>query len=398
VSYTVPIPKGNNASVKLAKCEDFRGIAINSVFAKLFEKSLLGYLSPFLTTEANQFGFKAGLGCSHAIYCARALVDNIVTGRSTANICALDISKAFPSVNHSSLFIKLMDRKVPEPILALLEYWYSHSWSCVKWRGKFSSMFKIECGVLQGSCLAPALFGMCINDVLIKVGKTGRGYILVYADDILLISRSLFNLQWLINIVELELLGLDLHLNIGKCVCLRVGERFKADCGRMVNAAGREMEWKQEITYLGVVLVAGRKFGASYSLAKRKFNACANSILGKLGGRASEMVTLDLIRSKCMPVLLYGCEACPTNKTLIHSLDFNVNRFMFKLFHTSSKSVVDECLCYFNFSLPNVIIPMRTSKFMGKFALCDNEFCKFIAVLSGYSVCGLLGYEAFSAS
>jgi len=40
----------------------------------------------------------------------------------------------------------------------------------------------------------------------------------------------------------------------------------------------------------------------------------ANAILGKVGGRAPEDVILELIRSKCLPALLYGLEACSLRK------------------------------------------------------------------------------------
>ena len=40
-------------------------------------------------------------------------------------------------------------------------------------------------------------------------------------------------------------------------------------------------------------------------MAKRSFCRTANAILGKVGGRAPEDVILELIRSKCLPALLY---------------------------------------------------------------------------------------------
>ena len=49
-------------------------------------------------------------------------------------------------------------------------------------------------------------------------------------------------------------------------------------------------------------------------MAKRSFYRAANAILGKIGGRATEDVILQLIRSKCLPALLYGLEACPLPK------------------------------------------------------------------------------------
>jgi len=49
-----------------------------------------------------------------------------------------------------------------------------------------------------------------------------------------------------------------------------------------------------------------------------------------------EDVILQLIRSKCMPALLYGIETCPLRSSDNNSLDFVINRFFMKLFTRSS--------------------------------------------------------------
>jgi len=41
------------------------------------------------------------------------------------------------------------------------------------------------------------------------------------------------------------------------------------------------------------------------------FYRSANAIFGKVGQIASQEVVLQLLNSKCIPVLLYGLEACP---------------------------------------------------------------------------------------
>ena len=41
--------------------------------------------------------------------------------RSAANICAIDLSKAFDKVNHHGFFLKLMAKRIPVELLALLE-------------------------------------------------------------------------------------------------------------------------------------------------------------------------------------------------------------------------------------------------------------------------------------
>ena len=68
----------------------------------------------------------------------------------------------------------------------------------------------------------------------------------------------------------------------------------------------------------------------------------ANAIFDKIGGRATEDVILQLIRSKCLP-LLYGLEACSLRKADSNSLDFVVNRLFMKLFKTSNIDTVNYC-------------------------------------------------------
>ena len=41
-------------------------------------------------------------------------------------------------------------------------------------------------------------------------------------------------------------------------------------------------------------------------VANRVFYRAANSIFGKIGRTASEEVVLEFIRTKCIPILLYG--------------------------------------------------------------------------------------------
>ena len=85
--------------------------------------------------------------------------------------------------------------------------------------------------------------------------------------------------------------------------------------------------------------------------------------LGKVSRLASEEVTLQLIKSKCIPVLLYGFEACPLNKSDLHSLDLVINRFFMKLFRTINIETVSCCQEYFGFALPSTLWATRVQKF-----------------------------------
>jgi hypothetical protein len=83
LSYTVLIPKVKDCRSKAMICDDFRGIAISSILSKVFEHSIIDTFNSFLSTNDNQFGFKKGLACSHALYRVKNIVDRFISGENT---------------------------------------------------------------------------------------------------------------------------------------------------------------------------------------------------------------------------------------------------------------------------------------------------------------------------
>ena len=83
----------------------------------------------------------------------------------------------------------------------------------------------------------------------------------------------------------------------------------------------------------------------------------------KIGRNASEEVILELIRSKCIPILIYGLECFVLTKSDLKSLDFAVNRFLMKLFRSNNTEIIAECRRYFQFKLPSELIEKKKTKF-----------------------------------
>jgi len=89
----------------------------------------------------------------------------------------------------------------------------------------------------------------------------------------------------------------------------------------------------------------------------------SDHIFGRIGRISSEEVILQLINSKCIPMLIYGMEVCPLTKSDLRALDFVVDRFFMKLSQTSNMEVIRHAQCMFNFTLPSLLIKKRSSKF-----------------------------------
>jgi len=117
------------------------------------------------------------------------------------------------------------------------------------------------------------------------------------------------------------------------------------------------------------------------TLTRRSFYRAANAIFARVGRIASEEVVLHLMSTKCIPILLYGLEACPFRKTDLNSLDFVVNRFFMKLFKTGNIDLVKCCQSCFCFELPSVLHDRRATKFDIKYRNHSNILCQMISHL-----------------
>jgi len=87
----------------------------------------------------------------------------------------------------------------PVQVLHLLENWLLNCYSCVKWTDSFFSQlfFKLDFSVRQGLVMSPLLFAVYVDD-LAKCCDCSRGiYIVLYADDILLLTPTVSELHLL---------------------------------------------------------------------------------------------------------------------------------------------------------------------------------------------------------
>ena len=349
-----PIPKGN-VNQKVASYDDFRGITVSPVISKLLENGILERFGYCMGSSDSQFGFKKGVGCSHAIYTLNSVIKYFVDNGSTVNICSLDLAKAFDRSNHFAIFCKLIDRNMPVNVIMILVDWYKKSVGTVNWKGSFSSSFPLQAGVRQGGCISPINFAILVDDVITAIHNSGLGChinninfgILMYADDLVLVSASIFKLQLMINVCLEEFNSLDLEINVKKSACIRIGKNFHSNCSLM-SINNNSIAWSNNFKYLGVVFNSGKKVLTDLKSSRSKFFRSFNSIYSRIS-RANESVIVSLLKSCCIPILMYSVEAIDLNKTEVNRLQNPVSLAFGKIFKTfDDNNTISSCMFYMN--------------------------------------------------
>jgi len=98
-------------------------------------------------------------------------------------------------------------------------------------------------------------------------------------------------------------------------------------------------------------------------------------VFGDVANAASESVVIELLKTKCLPTLCYGLEACPISKKQYKSLNYVLHSTFRKTFKTKSQDIVNECMLMFNCPSAEETIHKRNLKFLNKYATTDNLLC-----------------------
>jgi len=99
---------------------------------------------------------------------------------------------------------------------------------------------------------------------------------------------------------------------------------------KAITLNGLIIPWCDKIKYLGVVLQC--KTGATDSNNSRKFYSQVNNIVAVTGKSPQELCTLHLVKTYCLPVLLYGCDYWQTNRSIMHKVNVAWNNCFRRIF------------------------------------------------------------------
>ena len=163
--------------------------------------------------------------------------------------------------------------------------------------------------------------------------------------------------------------------NAEKSVAMRIGTRHNVMRASQTSRQG----------YLGVFLVSTKHFKGTVNHSKVKFYRVFNCLYSRSKAAHSELVTVELIKSYCLPLILYATEVMPLSATNIRVSENCINRALYTIFGIGDASCILQMRNYLGLSSISNLIEVRRRNFVDKLidsgnhavvlkASCENLF------------------------
>lgn len=298
--------------------ENYRPITLLSCIGKIYERMVNHRLVTFLEANhilhPNQHAFRPGRGTSSYFAELKEILDNAKQSKTHLEFALLDIKKAYDQTWRPHILQQLNRLNVGKHIKSCISEFLQDRRFSVSYGGALSSQRTQDSGVPQGSVLAVTLFLLAMNTVFEAVPKNIQ--ILVYADDIVLISSSkqqstvrkrLINA---VNAVNSWAKGIHFSLSAPKSCLLHVCQRGNHRGARSLPPIVIERETIPEVNaarFLGVWINRRGQFSTHAAKTKQVLSNRLNFIRA-LSPKASRSSLWKIANAVCMSKLTYGVE------------------------------------------------------------------------------------------
>ena len=211
----------------------------------------------------SQIGFLPKNGTADHVLTLRTLVDKYVHYHNE-KIYACFVDFTFDSVWHDGLLFKLLQINVGGCFYNLIKSLYSNSSCSIKIGNSQSRSFQYARGVRQGCILSPLLFNLFINNIPYSFENTlsdpfvlpngTKLNSLLYADDLVILSRSKTGLQTCLNRLSSYCNSWMLSINPKKTKVMILQKRAKKCTESSFHIDNEIIEIVQNYTYLSTLI------------------------------------------------------------------------------------------------------------------------------------------------
>ena len=215
------------------KAENYRPVSLTSVSCKILEHVISRHLHDHfdkhnILTDRNH-GFRTGHSCKTQLLTTTHDFFTALEEGKQVDVAVLDLSKAFDTVPHEKLLMKLSHYGIKGSIHTWIRTFLTRRKMKVVVEGESSEEADVESGVPQGTVLGPLLFLCHLNDLPDAVNAKVR----LFADDCLLYKeinsvKDQEDLQEDISKLENWASKWGMRFNASKCQILQIRDKLKS--------------------------------------------------------------------------------------------------------------------------------------------------------------------------
>jgi hypothetical protein len=244
---------------------------------KLIRNTILCHLVENGLLSVKQFGFVSGRSTVTQLLNYLDICADVVANGGIVDSIYFDFSKAFDTVPHKRLSLKMKAYGIEGKLLAWVEAFLTGREQMVRVNGELSSSKAVISGIPQGSVLGPLLFVIYINDLPDVV----QSNILLFADDTKIFNKvsSIDDATALQKDIDALNRWSDMWLlrfNTDKCHVLTMGKFHNITHTHRYTLYGDELEHVFEEKDLGVIIDMELTFEEHIATKVKK----ANGIMG----------------------------------------------------------------------------------------------------------------------
>lgn len=243
--------------------ENYRGISFMNTIAKIFCGILVSRLEEWVNEHNKltelQAGFRRNYSTVDHLFSFTSIIKAFQARNKKVYSFFVDFKAAFDLVNRNALIYKLSQLGISSKFLSVIKELYSESKAAV-WDGSnLSDWFATDIGVKQGCPLSALLFALFVNDIVaelpggIRIAGTTVN-VLLYADDLVLMSESPEGLQLMINRLATYCKKWGLIINTEKSKIMVFARHTRSSVSNNWFFDGNSLEVTKKHKYLGIEL------------------------------------------------------------------------------------------------------------------------------------------------